>query len=350
MALQQDDDLWSLVLGLLPEDFEATARQCGVFQRKREIRSAQDLLRMILVYGVTDLSMQSVCAWASSVGMASMSKPAFFYRMRRSSGWLMHLLEYVLRSRAAEELGEAEGLRVKIVDATCVQGPGAEGTEWRIHARIMVDSSGERWRMESLQISDEHVGESYGIHGSEPGELILGDRGYGTAQSIWYALEEGSKILVRITASAIRVCDSAKAIIDLKKYEQLVPEQGCYSMGILIPVPPRRTGKRNGQWSLNKARGWIDVRLIGSRNDEGEVVWIVTTLPESVIEDEAAMGLYRIRWQIELMFKRLKSLAWLDKVPSPHKGPTAMSWIAARLLAAALVEALNDMANRSFSP
>ena len=51
------------------------------------------------------------------------------------------------------------------------------------------------------------------------------------------------------------------------------------------------------------------------------------------------MQLYRLRWQIELFFKRLKSLLHLDALPS-RRGPTAKSWMLARLLAAALAQRL----------
>lgn len=44
-------------------------------------------------------------------------------------------------------------------------------------------------------------------------------------------------------------------------------------------------------------------------------------------------GLYRVRWQIERLFKRLKSLLHLDALPS-REGPTAKSWRG--LIAAAL--------------
>jgi hypothetical protein len=51
------------------------------------------------------------------------------------------------------------------------------------------------------------------------------------------------------------------------------------------------------------------------------------------------LGLYRLRWQIELLFKRLKSLLHLDALPS-REGPTAKSWMLARLIAAALAQRL----------
>ncbi|MBI3417381.1 MAG: transposase [Verrucomicrobia bacterium] len=51
------------------------------------------------------------------------------------------------------------------------------------------------------------------------------------------------------------------------------------------------------------------------------------------------LELYRVRWQIELLFKRLKSLLHLDALPS-RQGPTAKSWMLARLLAASLAQKL----------
>src|SRR5438094_1907872 len=48
-------------------------------------------------------------------------------------------------------------------------------------------------------------------------------------------------------------------------------------------------------------------------------------------------SLYRVRWQIELAFKRLKSILRLDRLPAKSPG-LAQAWIAAHLLIALLVE------------
>jgi IS4 transposase len=69
------------------------------------------------------------------------------------------------------------------------------------------------------------------------------------------------------------------------------------------------------------------------------VFWIVTTLNAAELPALQVMALYRLRWQIELFFKRLKSLLHLDTLPS-RQGPTAKSWMLARLIAAALAQRL----------
>lgn len=79
--------------------------------------------------------------------------------------------------------------------------------------------------------------------------------------------------------------------------------------------------------------------MIAGRTRDGEVIWVLTTVPLEQLSTESALDLYRFRWQIELLFKRLKSLLPLDTLPS-RQGPTAKSWMLARLLAAALAQQL----------
>ena len=79
--------------------------------------------------------------------------------------------------------------------------------------------------------------------------------------------------------------------------------------------------------------------MIAGRTREGEVIWVLTTVPQNLLPTASVLALYRFRWQIELFFKRLKSLLHLDTLPS-RQGPTAKSWMLARLLAAAFAQQL----------
>jgi IS4 transposase len=59
------------------------------------------------------------------------------------------------------------------------------------------------------------------------------------------------------------------------------------------------------------------------------------------------MELYRMRWQIELLFKRFKSLFNYDEMPS-KKENTVKAWFYGKLLLAAICEALVNQGR--FSP
>ena len=65
---------------------------------------------------------------------------------------------------------------------------------------------------------------------------------------------------------------------------------------------------------------------LGFRSKKGEVIWLFTDLPSTRLSGDAMKRLFRVRWQIELLFKRLKSLLDLKELPT-RNGPTARSWL-----------------------
>lgn len=72
-----------------------------------------------------------------------------------------------------------------------------------------------------------------------------------------------------------------------------------------------------------------------------EWVILVTSLSQQAFSTENVFQLYRMRWRIELAFKRLKSLIGLRSPPT--KDPAlARSWILSHLLLILLVEPLTD--------
>ena len=172
----------------------------------------------------------------------------------------------------------------------------------------------------------------------EKGELILGDRAYGTARGVHAVRQAEAHVVVRFNPVTLRTCDEQRRRIYLEEKEAQVPATGAIEFKILIPVPPKPT-KSHKTWDSAKAVAWISARAIAARTRTGEVIWILTTLDATVLPAVAAMALYRLRWQIELLFKRLKSLLHLDTLPS-RQGPTAKSWMLARLIAAALAQRL----------
>ena len=72
-----------------------------------------------------------------------------------------------------------------------------------------------------------------------------------------------------------------------------------------------------------------------------DFVVILTSLPAETVPAGEVMALYRLRWQVEIAFKRLKSLLRIGDLPA--KGPElARSWIAAHLIAALLLDTMTQ--------
>jgi IS4 transposase len=97
-----------------------------------------------------------------------------------------------------------------------------------------------------------------------------------------------------------------------------------------------------------------DVTKANSRAGRGKIsekqkfyakyVIIATSLTESA---DKILELYRLRWQIELLFKRLKSIFDLDELKA-KKPESVRVWFYCKLLLAAICEALDNMGR--FSP
>jgi hypothetical protein len=220
------------------------------------------------------------------------------------------------------------------VDATVINGPGKKAVQWRAHVQIDPSTGGFR----AVELTDDSGGEKLGRHHFRAGEVVLGDRAYATARGVHSVRKADAHVIVRFNPGNLRTCDKRGRRIYLAEKEGQIPPVGAVEYNILIPVPPKPT-KSHKIWKSAKAIAWIPARAIASRTRVGEVIWILTTLDAAQMPTVAAMGLYRLRWQIELLFKRLKSLLHLDTLPS-REGPTAKSWMLARLIAAGLAQRL----------
>jgi IS4 transposase len=70
---------------------------------------------------------------------------------------------------------------------------------------------------------------------------------------------------------------------------------------------------------------------------------IVTSLDAETYPAADVLALYRLRWQIELAFKRLKSLLHLDRLPAKNK-ELARAWLNAHLMLALLIDEMTQQA------
>jgi IS4 transposase len=85
-------------------------------------------------------------------------------------------------------------------------------------------------------------------------------------------------------------------------------------------------------------------RLQPETLEAADYVFVFTTLA-AAYDASNVMELYRARWQIELAFKRLKSLVQLGHLKK-HDKIAARAWLQGKLLVAFLVDALLVTAER----
>src|SRR5450631_2344104 len=177
-VLSLHEEQWAYVRTLLPADLEVSARRTRALVRCRNVPDAAALMRMALAYALSDLSLKDVAAWASAMDLAEITGPGLFYRLREAESWLEHVLAQVLAEQLPQAVG---GWPVRVVDATVINGPGQKPVQWRAHVLVNPSTGGFR----SVELTDDSGGEKLARHPVGKGELVLGDRAYGTARGVY---------------------------------------------------------------------------------------------------------------------------------------------------------------------
>jgi hypothetical protein len=278
----------------------------------------------MLLYGLPKSTLALASRLARESNLAQLSPEALFKRLGKAEPMLRSTFLHLLGHAAGPELRFA-GYRLLSVDASALCGPGATGTDQRLH---VVYDLGKGLPL-SVDLTDVRGGETLARHDSFGwGDLVLGDRGYGQERGLTKALRSGARVLVRFEFQNLRLLSDYDEKIWLEQAELCVPDSGSSELCVYLP-------------------GWpAPLRAIGERNPKGEIVWLLTDLSPDELPLPQARSLYARRWQIELFFKRLKSLLDLDELPS-RDGPMARPWIWAKLILAALAVLI---AHERFSP
>ena len=336
---------WEHVLSLMPKDFEESCKAKLALTRRREIGSASDLLRLCFAYGPCDMSLRQVAAWAGAIGLGQMSDVAVLKRLRAASDWLEHVVAEWFIDRG---LGEnVPGCRVRIIDATTVSRPGSAGVDWRLHLSFDLGQH----RIMDVELTDNHEGETLKGHRVSPGEIILVDRGYAHRQGIGAVLERGGHVVVRghwsnlplLTASGKRV-DVVSLLetlgpTDLADWRvYLYDGKRRYPMRLVAikktAAATEKEKKRILKEALKKGR-----RIAAGSLAAAGYIYVLSDLPAERLPAIQVLELYRLRWQIELVFKRLKSVLKLNRLRAKDER-LARTYLISKILGALVVEEL----------
>lgn len=349
-------DEWGVIETLLPVGWRQAAREQQAFQRARYTTDPASLLRLLLFHAVNDGGLRETVAQARMSGIAQMSPVALLKRLRTSGAWLAWLGAELCRS-LREEPRVPQGLRLRAIDSTTVQGPASKGTEWRLHYSLDLMTLHCDW----CEVTDAHGGELLERTPMQKGDVLLADRNYLRPAGARAAVDVGAHVLVRLRWTHSPMLDGrGRAFHALRHAKKLkVGQVGTWPVQMLVPdgkpipgrvvatklpAPVAAKAKHRAAKTSTKKGKKPDPRSL----EAAHFVMVFTTLPEEVLAPGDVLELYRYRWQIELAFKRLKQLLKLGRLP--HKDPrAAKTWILAKLVVALILETLYRNA-RVFSP
>ena len=344
---------WANVVAQLggAETLNRTARETKAFLRPREVRDAVDLLRLVLAYCLGERGLRLTAAWATSVGLVDISCVALLYRLRQCGDWLALLIEHVL---AADAPKASRDRLIRIIDATTVPKKGLNGRKknelWRIHSAFDLP----RERFGHFELTDQTEGETLDRIPVVKGEIRLADRAYLQPQRMAELIKAGADFVIRAGWKSARWLDckgrALDLIAELRKASKrglidcpiwIKPKQGAALALRLVAVKKPQQAAAEARRKARRTAQKGGHQLSKKTLEAADWVILVTSLAPDDFTTDDVLALYRLRWRIELGFKRLKSLIGLKGRREPTSGPPDPH-ILAHLLIILLLEPLVD--------
>jgi len=354
------DTDWQVLTSLLPEDWREQAAQTNVLKGLRKDKSEEDLLRTLLIHLAGGYSLRETALRARQAQLADMSDVALLKRLRKSKDWLAAMCVSMFQDRGVS-LGVPRDFEIRLFDGTDVKEPGKTGSLWRVHYSVRVPSL----RCDFFKITavnGEGSGESLKQFPVQPGDHIIADRGYGTASGIEHVAQCKGFVLVRVSPHNLVIRDASGSPMQWKERLAEIRESGCahsWPAWIAGSRQKRIAGRVCAVRKTDEAIRLAHKRLKrrASKNSQqlrpetlrhAEYVIVFTTFSKSRFTAAEVMNWYRLRWQIELVFKRFKQIAQLGHLPK-YDDESAKAWLYGKLFVALLTEKLIECA-RSISP
>ena len=354
-----------MLLSFLPQDWRELAQDTGALKGLRKDKAVDNLLRTLLLHLGCGHSLRETVVRARQAHLADLSDVALLKRLKKSKGWL-----HALCVRLFEEQGLAvvpgAAFQVRAVDATTVKEPGPSGSLWRLHYSVGLPSlTCDFFKLTGTE--GPGTGESLAQFPIRAGDHVLADRGYSTARGIRHVADAGGRLIVRVNTGSLPLCTAGGRPFDLLAAVSSVTRPGAVSSwATMVAAPGDDRGPacevagrvcvlRKSAEAIRLAHQKIrrDAARKGNQVQPAtlrfaEYVIVFTTFPEPPFSAADVLEWYRLRWQVELVFKRFKSLAQLGHLPK-YDDDSAKAWLYGKLFVALLVEKLIHHA-RAISP
>jgi len=347
---------WAVVKQMLPEGWQQAARMLGAFGRVRQVKSPEMLLRVLLVHLAEGCSLQETAARVQELGWVERLTPqAVALRLQAAEQWLRWMAEKLWADRAAQPSWNK--YRVRAVDATVVRERGRTGSQWRVHYALGLRDL----QCDFFELTDVRGGETLRRIPIRRGDLVLGDRVYGAPPGIAHVSGAGGAVLVRVSLQILPLFERSGQRMKLRQRLQRLrigelweapayvhgPHQERIA-GRLIALRRSRHATRAVLKRLKRKhqRNQTMPSKLALATARYLLIW--TSVPATHLSTREALELYRLRWQIELAFKRAKSIMGLGQLPK-RADPSSRAWLHGKLLVALLIEKLIHAAE-SFSP
>jgi len=275
-------------------------------------------------------------------------------RLAQCKDWFIWICQKLI-CRSIEKYEQPSwlgGKTVVAVDGSEVVEKGRSRRSYRLHYMLDV------FKMAGVQckITAQSVGETLVNFEMKPNMLVIADRMYSNVKGMAHCLNAGADFILRMRKNSFKTRDSNGNTLDLLDiFRQLETGEHADLVAFAVSkngtrVPVRICAERKTPEQIEKTMKKLKHRERKGRiSDEAKMFneyFVVVTSLDDTISAEQVLYAYRLRWQVEIYFKRLKSI--LDFGELPKKRPeNSLAWLNGKLMVALLIE---SVIAKSFSP
>jgi hypothetical protein len=350
---------WQVLTLFFPEGWREKAKETGALTRQRGFDSPDTLLRVLLIHLAEGVSLRTTVAFAQEAGLCDVKDTALLYRLKSSGEWLRWMAAKLRDQLSSTPVIDwsRKWRRILLIDASSILEPGSTGSDWRLHYSLNLRTL----YCDSFEVTDKYIGESFMRFSVKPGDLLLGDRVYCTRKGISHVLSGGGDVVVRYHSVHLPLFTSRMKPFNLLGHLRTLQDgdlgdwDAYFEDALGRKTKVRLCAVRKSKEAIAKSLKTIKRRASRSGTEPKELTLalaeyfiIVTTANRHKLKVAAALSLYRARWQIELAFKRLKSILNLGHLPK-HDPESCKAWLHGKLVVALLVERIYQEAE-AFSP
>lgn len=342
----------------LPEGWEEKSKELKALSRGRQIKTAEELLALNLLYLTMGGSFGTTAALINMTTDKEMSKKAVYTRIQNSGEWLKWMSrEMCIKNNMLIPKPEWLSKNIKLVDGSVLSVKGSKQGDYRLHYAFNLFEF-----TSTFQITDMKTGESLSNYPLTKDDIAIGDRGYVSINGMEYALSCGADFILRYRSNAFNLYDADGNKIDLL---EVLRERNldalentsidCFYISKrkkkpvrIVAVRKTPEAEKQAQRKLKREQSKKQRKAPTAETIEiNKYIVLATSLKSADYSNEQVTELYRARWQIEQVFYRLKSLFGFGDIPS-KKEKTAKAWFFGKLFLAVLAETI--LKTEAFSP
>ena len=352
------EENWQVLLSLFPSGWREQATETGAVERLRGFSSSEALLRTLLLHIARGLSLRETVVQAKLAHLANISDVALLKRLRNSEQWLRSLCVSLLQENGVSLPPEQPAIVFRIVDGTVVREPGKTGSQWRILYSLQLPSLACDF-FDMSPTEGPGTGESFRRLPVRRRDLILGDAGYWSTAGIEFVHQQGGDVVVRVNPQTFVAFSPRGQRVGLLSRLRTLSQPGQIGVWpVELPaqearLPGRICAIRKSELAIRQAHRRLERKASKKQTKTKPATlefakYVIVFTTQITAPASEILEWYRLRWQIELVFKRLKTLAQLGHLPK-HDQRSSRAWLYGKLCVALLTQKLIRV-GRDISP